>query len=241
MEQGQVATPAVAPTVTPTVAPAATEAGQSWKPVKPEVKQENSNDLTALLKERDEALARLREIDASKEQADRQEKIKAGKIEELQASWEKKYNEDISQHEEKIKSLKTAIAQQARKSVVTTTAADMMLDEYRHIGELLLKDRLKVEVDEKGEAKVLVLDADGKSTKGTVEELVKEIKGDNRYKKLVKGVVPGSGTIGDPRLPNLKQEPQLKAKERPPSVLSDKVDSKEIVKFLEARIANRRG
>ena len=98
-----------------------------------------------------------------------------------------------------------------------------------------------VEVDEKGEAKVLVLDADGKSTKGTVEELVKEIKGDNRYKKLVKGVVPGSGTIGDPQLPNLKQEPQLPIRQQRPSVLSERTDAKDMVKFLEARIANRRG
>lgn len=75
-----------------------------------------------------------------------------------------------------------------------------------------IKSRLTAELKDNGEIAVVVLDAAGKPTAGTLEDLMKEMAGDARFAPIVKGSKAQGGGNGKPAVGTGNKPTDLKSR-----------------------------
>ena len=157
-----------------------------------------SQDLDVAIKERDELRKQLESIEKTKVQTDFEKTIKTGDAKKIDEEWRAKYSKAEQQFSEKFSKLGQNIIKEKRTSLVEKIANEMALPEYAEAFKSVLRERFTVELDDEHNAKVVVYASDGTSTRDTLDDLTKELKGDNRYKRLLKGADVGSGATRTP-------------------------------------------
>lgn len=179
---------AVAPTaVAPTVAPTTPQ-------VTPKAVQDDGDArLADLTKELETARGKLAEIEASKAEAERKRQIEQGDLKKLLDSDQQKYQDELKAKDEQIRAYQQTIADQQRDSLIKQTAAELMLTDWQWLGELMLKDRIGVTLDEKGKPKTLVYDAERNKTNLSIDKLKEEMVADKRIEQFLLGGKVGSG------------------------------------------------
>ena len=192
-----------------------------------------------VLRERDEAVAKLREIQAASEQAERDKAIQNKDVETLQ----KKHASDLQAREQQIKVLQQSIATAEKNATVKQLVSDIFLDKHRRVAEALIKDRIGATVNEKGEPQLIIKDKDGNVTKLTLDQFRKEIESDKELEDYRKGAA-GSGAIpvadSVQPLPSKVDSATLpRQPEALPNILKVQ-DSAKVAAFLKQRIANKR-
>lgn len=157
-----------------------------------------------LLSETKAAKAKAREEAEAKAKADEEAARKAGDVQALEKSWQEKYSKAESEWQGKYEQSQKHLNGLLVDSVAQKAASEIAVDPA--CGELLAeKIRAFLSVAERdGKAQTVVVDADGKPSALTVEELKKQIA--EKYPRLVKGspaggaggqdVKPGSGAAG---------------------------------------------
>lgn len=143
-----------------------------------------------ILKERDEALAKLAEIQRQSEQAELDKAVQNKDVEALQ----RKFGEEASAREAQIKTLQQRIANDQRDLAVRDVVSELFMEKHARVGGALVARRLGATVTEKGEPELIVKDENGKPTKQTLEAFKKELQGDTGLAEYLKGAEVGSGS-----------------------------------------------
>ena len=147
-----------------------------------------------LIAERDEALAKLAEIESAKEQAERQKAIEQGDLKKLLDADKEKFTAELQARDEQIRTYQQTIANQQRDKLIKECAAELMTSEWQFVGELMLKDRIGVTLDKTGQPQTIIYDADKKKSALSLDKLKEEFRADKRIEKLLLGNKVGSGT-----------------------------------------------
>ena len=164
-----------------------------------------SKEADKLIKERDLLQAKLDKYEQSKRDAEHEEKVQSHNVKEANAAWQTKLNKEISAREEKINKLTQTILKQRRDTIINEVAEQIALPESVHLVKLMLRDRVDVTIDERGDTQPVVYDADKKVTRDSIKDLTKEIVKDKRNAHILKAADVGSGAT-----PQTK--PQVEAK-----------------------------
>ena len=180
-----------------TVAPAPVTPAPSVAPVveKAEAKVTPKVDAVGekILRERDEALAKLAEIQAQSEQAELDKAVQNKDVEALQ----KKYDGDLQGRDQLIRTLQQQIANDKRDLAVRDVVSDLFMDKHRRAGDAIVSKRIGATVNEKGEPELIIKDELGKPTKMDLEAFKKELQGDKELEDYLKGAEVGSGSTGN--------------------------------------------
>lgn len=143
----------------------------------------------ALQKEKDDAeAARL----AAEEEAAR----KSGDVSAIEASWQAKLDAEKKKADERAKRLQDTVRQ-----LLVTNVARAIADEISTVPDLLLphiEKRLAVEYDG-DDAKTRVLDATGKPSAATIEELAQEFVANDKYAAIIVASKASGGNAGQHR------------------------------------------
>jgi len=189
-----------------------------------------------ILQERDEAIAKLREIQTANEQAERDKAIQNKDVEALQ----KRHMSDLQAREQQIKVLQQSIANAEKKATVNQLVSEVFLDKHRRVAEALLKDRIGATVNEKGEPQLIIKDNDGNATKLTLDQFRKELESDKGLEDYRKGAAGSGATPSEAvpqALPTTVESPKQGAL---PNILKVH-DSAKVAAFLKQRIDKRKG
>ena len=154
-----------------------------------------SQDTEKITKERDTLLAKLAKYEEAQRDAEHAEKVKSNDVKEVDAAWKVKHSKEIQAREDKINKLTQTILKQRRDSIINEVAEKIALPESVHLVKLMLRDRVDVTIDERGETQPVIYDADKKVTRDTIKDLTKEITKDKRNAHILKAVDKGSGAI----------------------------------------------
>lgn len=121
---------------------------------------------------------------------------KSGDVESLEASWQKKYSEREGDLQSKLDTVQSALQGQMVDNVARQMATKLAGDNADIIMPHI-HNRLSVELDDDGHAKTRVLDAEGKASSYTTEELEKEFFTSERFAPIVVGSkAKGGGATG---------------------------------------------
>ena len=163
---------------------------------------DSDSRLAELTKELEAARSKLSEIETAKADAERKKAIEQGELQKLLDSDSAKHASELKARDEQIRNYQRTIADQQREALIKDSAAELMLGDWQWLGELMLKDRIGVTVDDKGNAKTIVYDAKKEKSNLTVDKLKEELRADKRIENFLKGNSVGSGA-------NVKDEPML--------------------------------
>ena len=181
--------PAVAQTPAPTPAPVSVPVPTPDKvDTAPQAKGDAVGD--RILKERDEALAKLAEIQQASEQAERDKAVQNKDVETLQ----QKHLGDLQARDQQIKLLQQSIANAQRDAAVNEIVNEMFLDKHKLAGDAIVSKRVGATVNEKGEPELIIYDERGKRTKADVEAFKKELSANDQLSDYLKGADLGSGS-----------------------------------------------
>lgn len=110
----------------------------------------------------------------------------------IQADYEKRLKDSETKVTEAIKTTQKALKTEKRTKVLDDIAAKVAVDvDSQDIVRLFAKDRIRIDIED-DRAIPRVLDAEGKVSSLSVEDLVKELKEDKRLARVV-GASRGSG------------------------------------------------
>ena len=157
-----------------------------------------SQDLDVISRERDELKKQLDAIEKTKVQTDFEKTIKTGDAKKIDEEWRAKYAKAEQQFSEKFSQLGANIVREKRASLVEKLANELALPEHVHAFKSVLRERFTVELDDDHNAKVIVYDSKGDTTRDTLDDLTADLKNDNNYKRLLKGADYGSGASRTP-------------------------------------------
>ena len=236
VEATQPATQAVEAATTATTSTQATQPAP--QPVTPQPAAKSDTLTDKVLRERDEAVAKLREIQAASEKAERDKAIQNKDVETLQA----KHTADIQAREQQIKVLQQSIANAQKTTAVKELVSELFLDKHRRVGEALVKDRLGATVNEKGEPQLIIKDKDGNATKLTLDQFRKELESDKELEGYRKGAAGSGASPAEDSSQMLPSKVEATVPRQPaelPNILKVH-DSAKVAAFLKQRIANKR-
>lgn len=129
----------------------------------------------------------------AQEEADK----KNGNVQALEASWTKKFQEQEEAH----KNALAGLNKQLHGLTVGAAGKDLcakLFGKNAHLGSHAINSRLTMETAEDGTSRVRVLDADGKPSAATLEDLEKEFR-DNKEFAAIIATEPGGLPHGQPQ------------------------------------------
>lgn len=182
------ATPTVTPAPTPVAQPVAPQPQAQAKEATPQAKGDAVGD--RILKERDEALAKLAEIQQASEKAERDRAVQNKDVETLQ----QKHSADLASRDQQIKTLQQSLANGQRIAAVREIVNEMFLDKHKLAGDAIVSKRIGATVNEKGEPELIIYDEQGKRTKADLEAFKKELSANTQLEEYLKGADLGSGS-----------------------------------------------
>ena len=207
--------------------------------------------LTELTKELEDARGKLGQIESAKAEEERKKAIEQGELQKLLDSDKRKYEEDIKSKDDQIRAYQQTIADQQRNALIKESAAELMTSEWQWLGELILKDRIGVALDAKGQTKTIIYDENRQKTNLSIDKLKEQIQGDKRIERFLKGADVGSGSKTNETMlspvqptfgaqqPNQQQQPQqFGVQQQRQGILQ--ADAKEVSKWVQQRIKSRR-
>jgi hypothetical protein len=144
---------------------------------------------------RKEAESRLAEMQAKLEEIETDKSRKNGDVEAIENSWKSKLSKREGELQEQI----NALSGQIEKGLIDSKANElggMAVDGSQGVLASLVKQRLAVD-SSSGEAKLVILDENGKPSATTVDEYKEEIRNNPAYAPLLSGShASGSGANG---------------------------------------------
>ena len=150
-----------------------------------------------LLTEKKKAKTEAEEAKAAADKATHDAAQKGGDIDALNASWQKKYDDLGAEHETLLTSRDGTINKLTSGSAATTIASELALKGSSDVLLPHISKRLKTDIVD-GVAKTVVLDADGKPSAQTLDELKTEFQNNAAFAPLIVGSsAGGSGTGGE--------------------------------------------
>lgn len=192
----------------------------------------------AAMKELDDLKSKFTELESLKQDQEHQDKIKtASDAKTIDEAWKTKHTKEIQAREEQIHKLKSTILNQFKNGVVSDIASQIALPDAVDVVKLIIQNRIKVTIDNKGNPVPIVFDDEGQETRDSIKDLTKELEKDKRYERIMKGADVGSGATRTPETTGLPQVGDKKAPVKPsfqgddfhkfmtspPSVLLEKV------------------
>lgn len=120
---------------------------------------------------------------------------KDGDVAALDKSWKEKLTARETELNNQISSLQNVVVKSQRDSVLSALAAKLIKPESHRLFKKSIEDRFNVEIGESGPV-VRILDAHGKPSAMTIEDLEKEIIANKEYSPIVIGS-RASGGVGD--------------------------------------------
>ena len=147
--------------------------------------------LDELLDETKKAKAKAKEEQNAAVRAAEEAARKAGDVDAIEKSWSAKYEKDLGEARGEAEALRAMVGKLTAGSAAKGIAAEMAIKGSETVLEQILSPRLKTEFKD-GEARVVVLDRDGKPSASTLDDLRKEISGDAALKPILSGT-NGSG------------------------------------------------
>ncbi|MGB0943668.1 MAG: hypothetical protein ACPGUE_14755 [Marinomonas sp.] len=152
--------------------------------------------VNGLKSKNDELLGKLHEQKTAAQLAqDKADELARGKMsnEELNASWETKFNNGLAEKDKEIESILGQMQQIKVDEVVAKLSAE--LSDYPEAIAPHIKSRLSMERVETGEFKTVVL-TDGKLSALSLDELKKELSESKTLAPLIKSNMGGSQPVG---------------------------------------------
>ena len=156
-------------------------------------KQTLSEKLRLEKEAREAAEARLAEIDS---EAEKSKAKKSGNFEELEASWNSKYDKLKNDYEKRISEMNSHI-----ESMMLTSQAEKIAHEISNTPRLLareLKERMRVEYED-GKPSLKILDAEGKLSALTLDELKQEFVDNPDFAHIIIATRANGGGTADQR------------------------------------------
>ena len=216
--------------------------------------EQDRRDYEAVAKARDDALRQLSDLKAQQENEKHQAEIDSASKQKIDDYWKEKVSKLEKQHGEQVGQLEASIVQTHLKSVITDLASKLAIDDSVEAVKSILRERITAKMGEGLQPKVIIRDERGQESPMTTDEFAKAFSKDNRYKRLLKGNEKmGGGTKSDqpvevPRAVNhanniLQRQPgEQGGPQHTDSFLQSGygADSSQLVKFLNARINNRK-
>jgi len=165
--------------------------------VEPDAPADNTDLLERIKRLETNNQALLDEKRRAKDEADEAKRKAAkdsGSVEELEKSWQAKYDDSLAASKKESDELRGALSSVTSGSKANEMAAAIFGE---HSGALLhhIQQRLTTEFGEDGMPKTRVLGTDGKPTAMTLEELEKSLREDKRFAPFV---VASRGSGGGP-------------------------------------------
>lgn len=145
-----------------------------------------------LLGEKKTAAAKAKEAEAAAQAAKDEAARNSGDVEALEASWQAKLNAAIAEKDGAIGALQGSVEKLTVGQQATAIAAEMAVQGSASVLERIVRDRLTVEMTENGPL-VRVLDAAGKPSASSIDELKKELAGDEALKPILVGSKASGG------------------------------------------------
>lgn len=148
--------------------------------------------IAELLGEKKEAERKAREREEAAAQAAAEAAAKAGDVEALNKSWEAKLAKREAELAEALKARDSQLVDLTVGATAQRLASDLAVPGSADVLLPHIKSRLRYE-----DGKTIVLDADGRPSAFTVDELANEIRNDSRFKPLiVASMADGGGASG---------------------------------------------
>lgn len=173
-----------------------------------------------LLGETKAAKAKAREIEDAKAKAEEEAARKAGDTEALEKSWSEKLAKEVAGRDGEIESLRSVVNSLTVGAEAARLAGEIAVPGSAKVLERFARDRLTVEMDN-GQARLRILDADGKPSAMTIDDLKQEFASDDGLKPLIVGskasgggAANANGSAGQPvsklvaKVPKLAELPE---------------------------------
>ena len=205
-----------------------------------QVKTRATDDIEKVAKERDALKSKLDAYEAKQREAEHASKVASQNVDEVNAAWETKHKQEVQVLKDQNDKLQKQILRQYRDVLITEHAQELALPEYFDLAKLLLKDRIDATFDAKGNPQAIVYDEDKKLSRQSIKELVKSIKADKRYAKIMKGADVGSGAQGISETFQPVPTAPSPVSQQTVGKSFFKADAKEAYNYLTQRIKNRR-
>lgn len=149
-----------------------------------------------LLGEKKQASAKAKEAEEAAAKAAEEAARKQGDTEALDKSWAKKLADAEAAHKAQIEALQGNLQGLTVGAAAKDIAAEMAVQGSASVLERIVRDRLSYEMTDEG-AKVRVLDASGKPSAATLDDLKAELANDAALKPLISGTkASGGGAAG---------------------------------------------
>ena len=149
-----------------------------------------------LLNEKKAEKAAREQAEAAKRQADEEAARKSGDVQALEASWTKKHDDAVNASKAEIEAFKSQIYTLTVGQTATKLAAELAVQGSADVLLPHLKGRLSVEMVD-GSPVVRVLDANGKPSAATVDELAQEFRSNKAFAPLIAASkASGGGAAG---------------------------------------------
>ena len=209
------------------------------KRAKLRVSQENKE----MRKEMADLKKTLEDQEKSRLDADADEARKKGDIDKIDAAWKNRFDTEIAAREEKLAAMQRAILNQHKEAVITKAVAEHALPGKENYLKLYLQTYLKVEADEGGSPKVVVLDdKTQKATKLTVDKLLESMHTNKEHDFALRGT-SGSGAKDEPTIePQINPYPDRKigdpGQTKPLTTMEKVNDFMKFHKSIRARLAD---
>lgn len=154
------------------------------------------DELKKLTKERDDLRTRSQELE-EEVNGMREGSIAKGDVEALKKSYQKKYDTDIAERDERLARANATIEKQMIDNVAQSMATKIVAKpEYSEVVLPHIRARLKLNYDSEGNAETTVLGKDGKPSALSLEDLEKEILQHKAFAPILRGSHASGGSAG---------------------------------------------
>lgn len=144
---------------------------------------------------RQEAEKRARELQEALEAKEHETVVRSGKVEDLEKAWQKKHTDALTAKDAEVKAIESDLHRLLVDNVAQAIAREIAVQGADPVLLPHIKSRLSVDIRD-GKRTTVVLDADGKPSALTVDELKKEFVGNAAFAPVIaagKGSGGGAG------------------------------------------------
>lgn len=149
---------------------------------------DDSDDLAGILQKNKELMDEVKALKREKQARERKEHEENNNWEELKKSLEEQHATEIADRDKRIKTLEGSVEGLTSKAEARKIISKLALEGSEDIWEPHVQGRIRTVFDPTtGEPKVVYLDANGKESKLTADQLEAELRADKRYSRIVRG------------------------------------------------------